>query len=125
VAKRKVDKEKLQLGQKARAGRMISELIRYVGNEKTEIADVYTDPDTCEKKIISKAEAMVRDMWKEALEGEDAKVRLENRKILINRIEGKPEDNQEETGKKKMSVPDRISDINRKKLNQMATYEKD
>ena len=121
VAKKpKENKKLLQLGQKARAGRLISEYIRAIGTEKTERVDVTIDVDTVEPQIISKAEAMVRDMWSKALKNDDAKEKLEYRKILIERIEGRPEANQEEGVKKKLSIPDRISDFNKDKLNEIA-----
>ena len=115
----KENKELQQLGSKKRAGRLVSSYLRAIGTEKTEIADVFTDPDTGKKKIISKAEALARDIWKQALENEDADLRLKYRKLVLDRVEGKP-GTEEELKDDDISLPDRISDINCKKLNAIA-----
>ncbi len=116
---KKENKQLLELGQKQRAGQLISGYLRAIGIEKTEIADVFTDPDTGKKKIISKAEALARDLWKQALENADADVKLKYRKLLLDRIEGKPGIDEEPKGKH-TTIPERISEINRDKLNAIA-----
>jgi hypothetical protein len=112
----KENKDLLERGQKHRAGRLISEYLRAVGQEKTEVATIFIDPDTGEKRIISKAEAMARDIWKKALESEDAKEKLEYRKIIIDRCDGKGEERDKDRG----NVPDRVSRMNKERINRMA-----
>jgi len=120
--KSKENEELLQLGQKARAGKLLSEYIRAIGDERTERVDVIVNADKVEPRIVSKAERMARDIWKEALEGTDDKIKLEYRKLVIDRIEGKVGTGLtgadiEHPGR---NVPDRVSDINRDRLNKLA-----
>jgi len=120
MAKKKENKDLLQLGSKQRAGHLISAYLRAVGTEKTELVDVAVGPDKCERRIVSKAEALARDIFKNAMEHNDEKMRLEYRKIVLDRIDGRPGDNQEDEKEKRGSVPDRISEINKSKLNRLA-----
>lgn len=122
MAKSKENKELLQLGQKQRAGRLLSEYIRAIGDDKTELVDVVTGPDSVERRIVSKAERMAREIWDEALDGEDNKLKFEYRKLVIDRIEGKVGTGLtgadiEHPGR---NVPDRVSDINKNRLNKLA-----
>ena len=116
------NKELLELGQKQRAGRLLSEYIRAIGDERTERVDVAIGVDKVEPRIVSKAEKMARDIWKEANEGTDDKLKLEYRKLIIDRIEGKTGTGLtgadiEHPGR---NVPDRVSDINRDRINKLA-----
>ena len=118
----KENKDLLEVGQKARAGRLFSEYLRAIGTERTEVATVFTDPDTGEKRIISKAEMLMRYVWSQALEEPDAKTRLEYIKFIIDRCEGKPSAAGDE-GMKRPGVPDKISQVNKNRLNQMVDGE--
>ena len=120
--KPKENKRLTELGSKQRAGRLLSEYIRAIGDEKTELVDVVISPDECERRIVSKAEALAREIWKEALENDDKKLQLEYRKLIIDRIEGRVGTGLtgadiEHPGQ---NVPDRVSDVNRDRLNRMA-----
>jgi len=115
----KENKKKLQQGSKNRAGRLLSGYLRSIAQEMTEVADVATGPDTVEHMIISKAEALARDMFEQAMNGADAKLKLEYRKLILDRIEGRAGD-KEDGGKQDRTVPDRISDLNRDRLNAAA-----
>ena len=112
--------EMREVGQKCRAERLVSEYIRAVGTEKTEITTVFSDPDTGEKRIISKAEALARDIWKLAMECEDAKLKLDYRKLLLDRVEGRPGAMEGEAVPKRRDVPDKVSKKGRDKLNRLA-----
>ena len=120
--KSKENKELLELGSKQRAGRLLSEYIRAIGDERVELVDVPVGPDKVEHRLVSRAEKMARDIWKEANEGTDDKLKLEYRKLVIDRIEGKVG-----TGLTGADIdhpgrnePDMVSDISRDRLNQMA-----
>jgi hypothetical protein len=113
------DKELLETGQKVRAGRMLSEYLRAIGAEKTEREIVFTDPDTGVPKIISKVEALARDIWRQAMGGEDEKIKIEYRKMLLDRIEGRPGTVGEENSSKRRDIPDKVSEKGKKKLNSL------
>jgi len=122
MAKSKENESMLELGQKQRAGRLLSEYIRAVGDEKTEVMDIAISPDEVKHKIVSKAEKLARDIWKEADSCSDAKLKLEYRKLIIDRIEGKVGTGLtgadiDHPGR---NVPDRVSDVNRDRLNKLA-----
>jgi hypothetical protein len=118
--KSKENKSLLELGTKQRAGQLISQYLRAIGTEMTELADVAIGPDKVERRIVSKAEALARDMFEKALQHENEKMRLEYRKIVLDRIDGRPGDNPTDEGGKRVSVPDRISEMNRDRLNKLA-----
>ena len=120
--KSKENKELLELGSKQRAGRLLSEYIRAIGDERVELVDVPVGPDKVEHRLVSRAEKMARDIWKEANEGTDDKLKLEYRKLIIDRIEGKTGTGLtgadiEHPGR---NVPDKVSDINKGRLNKLA-----
>jgi len=112
----KENKKLLQQGSKNRAGKLLSSYLRAIAQEMTEVVDVATGPDTVEHKIISKGEAMARDMFEQALNGADAKLKLEYRKLIFDRIEGRAGDTNKDA-KHERSVPDRISDLNKERIN--------
>lgn len=120
MAKSKENKQLLELGSKQRAGQLISSYLRAIGTEKTETATVFTDSDTGEVKIISKGEKLARDIWEQALKGADEKTKLEYRKLLLDRIEGRPDVGQVDEKQKRGSVPDRVSELNKTRLNDLA-----
>jgi hypothetical protein len=120
MSRSKENKELLELGSKRRSGQLLSEYIRAIGTETTELVDVVVDPDTKERRLVTKAEALARDIWKKALEEEDPKLQLDYRKLLYDRIEGKPSaGGKDEDEQKGMSVPDRVSKQNRDRLNKI------
>lgn len=121
VAKKsKENKPLLELGSKVRAGQLISQYLRAIGTEKTELCDVAIGPDKVEHRIVSKAEALARDIFRQALEGADDKTKLEYRKLVLDRIDGRPGDNPTDEKGKRGSVPDRVSELNRDRLNKLA-----
>lgn len=122
MAKSKENKKLLQQGSKNRAGRLLSGYLRAIAQEVTELVDVVISPDKVERRLVSKGEAMARDIFDKALkkDGEiDAKLQATYRGMLFDRIEGKAGDN-DRSIKRDVSVPDRISDINRERLNAAA-----
>lgn len=111
----------LELGKKHRSGTVLSNYIRAIATEKTERVDVIISADKVEKKLVSKAEAMARDIWKKALESPDSKEMLEYRKLILDRAEGKPNvHGSDEEKQKRASIPDKISEINKHRLNRYA-----
>ena len=116
----KENKNLMELGSKARAGHLLSNYLRAIADERTELADVVISPDKIERRLISKAEAIARDMFRLALPlgpgvevgPENAvgeKTRLEYRKLILERIDGKPgTEEQEKEGDK---IPEKISEI--------------
>jgi len=107
-------------GSKQRAGQLISSYLRAIGTEKTELVDVAVGPDKVEHRIVSKAEALARDMFEKALECDDEKLKLEYRKVVLDRIEGRPDVGQVDERQKRSSVPDRISEVNKNRINVLA-----
>jgi len=116
---KKENKPLIELGSKQRAGRLLSSYIRAILTEKTELVDVAVGPDEVKRKLVSKAEAIARDMVEEALRGSDAKTKLDYRKLVLDRAEGKP-GTEEELKDRDVSIPDKISEINKGKLNAIA-----
>jgi len=117
-----------ELGTKVRAGTLMSSLLRAIASEKTELVQ-YKVPGAKDgkmvTKLVSKAEAIVRDMIQIALPHKiadrediiDPKVRLDYRKIILDRIDGRAGEinaNDKEEGE---SIPDRVSRINKDYLN--------
>jgi len=125
----KENKQLIELGSKSRAGHLLSTYLRAIADEKTELADVVISPDKVERRLISKAEAIARDMFRLALPlgpgvevgPENAvgeKTRLEYRKLILERIDGKP--GTEEQEEERDRIPEKISEINRKRVNALA-----
>ena len=114
------------LGQKSRAGRLLSHHLRLIAQEATEMND--------EGELISKSESLARTMFKLALGSKevDAKsgeeiVTVPDRGMIAliwDRIEGKaaPTD---ATDDKKMTLPKKVSAENKKRLNSIALGEND
>jgi len=123
MAKRKSKENKpmLELGQKRRAGRLLSNYLRAIADERTEVADIAVGPDEVQHRVISKAEALARDMFYQAMTCADAKLKLEYRKLVLDRIDGRPGTEDVEEEKKKDGVPERISEINKNRANAIAS----
>jgi hypothetical protein len=122
------NKDLLQLGQKSRSGRLLSEYIRAIGCE----CDQVIQPDTpkgCEPampRMVSKAEALARHIWSKALphvddEGNRHEPDLSYIRIVLERAEGKAgvvAEEKQDTGRE--TVPERVSRMNVERLNRMA-----
>jgi len=115
----KENKQLRQVGEKVRNERLVSTYIRAIGNKKTEtfVADS-TEEDNPQPKLISKAEALARDIWDEALKCGDKKLRLEYRKLVLDRIEGRAGIGVEEQ-KERRPIPKQISERGKNRLNQI------
>jgi len=116
----KENKDLLELGSRKRAGMILSEYLRAIAQEMTEVADVVTGPDTVKHKIISKAERLARELWDKALTSADKKERLEYIKLVIERTDGKIGAVGDVADDRKETIPDKISEINRKRMNDLA-----
>lgn len=114
------------IGDKARAGRMLSEFLRRVAQEKTELTDGTALEDGV---LITKAEAMARNMFKIAL-GYDEVIAnqagvLITKKIkpsagmmalIFDRIEGRAAPTNLNDDKKR-TLPKKVSAENKKRIN--------
>jgi len=114
-----------ELGKKQRAGRALSEMLRAIGTEMTEVV-LDDGPTPGPPRIISKAEALARHIWKRALrhkddEGNTIEPDLDYVKIALDRIDGKPKAGEkEDPGTKGESLPDKISRMNTLRINDIA-----
>jgi len=128
MAKRKSEnKNLLELGSKQRAGRLLSEYIRAIG---TEVDQVVQDevPEGCAPgmpRMVSKAEALARHIWRKALphkddEGVKHEPDLNYVRIVLERAEGKPGTVEQEKEPSREAIPDRISRINAERLNRIS-----
>jgi hypothetical protein len=114
-----------EVGEKQRAGRALSELIRAIGQEQTEVV-LDDGPRPGPPRIISKAESMARFIWFKALphvgdDGVTYEPNIDYVKIILDRSDGKPgtpRQVDDDTGRE--SVPDRISRLNKERLNSLA-----
>ena len=117
-----------ELGSKARAGTLMSTLFRCIASEKTELMQFKVPGDDTGKmqtRLVSKAEAIVRDIIQKALPSSqeldvDAKVRLEYRKLILDRVDGRAGAVGEDTKSKGESVSKRVSRLNKDFLNDQA-----
>ena len=110
----------LERGQRVRAGLIISKYLRAILQEKTELVLIATGPDEVKQKLVSKGEKIARDMIKEAMESDDPKTKLEYRKLVIERADGKAGTVQEALEDDEKTIPERISQVNKDRLNRMA-----
>jgi hypothetical protein len=126
-----------ELGSKARAGTLMSTLFRAVASEATELIAVKV-PGRKDGKLqtllVSKAEAIVRDIVQQALpitakELEDmdmkeiavrTKEQLECRKLILDRVDGRAGAVGEDNKERGESVPNKISRMNKDFLNDQA-----
>ncbi len=119
-------------GTKARISPVVSQLFRAIGSEMTEMVCIKV-PDSktgaMETRLVSKAEAMVRDLYEQAMpislmdmDGMDSKTlilrgkgQVDARKlILAHTIDKNAKERSGET------VADKVSDLNKDRLNQLA-----
>ena len=125
------EKKLTELGAKSRAGTLMSSLFRAVASEKTELISTKV-PGSKDGKmqtlLVSKAEAIVRDIFETALPRKykddevpvDAKVQLECRKLVLDRVDGRAGTIGEDAGDRSVSIPDRISEASKGFLNTQA-----
>jgi hypothetical protein len=118
----KTIKDKLEAGNKKRAGHLISSFIRSVAQEKVAGEDT----------VITRAEALARLLWDMAL-GRSKVVDMETGKItteysspdkhamdvIIDRMEGRVGSFEDEK-KKSESIPDKISRKNKNRINKLS-----
>lgn len=120
-------KKLTELGTKARAGTLMSTLFRAIASEKTELMQFKVPGDNTEKmetRLVSKAEAIVRDIIQKALPDSgdivDPKVQMEYRKLILDRVDGRAGAVGEDTKGHGESVPNKISRMNKEFLNAQA-----
>ncbi len=112
------------IGDKAHAGRLLSEFLRRIAQEKTEfVKGPYGDA------MVSKAESMTRTMFKIALGYEEEDVKTGKIKVvkpsagmialIFDRMEGRaaPTNLNED---KKRTLPKKVSEENKKVINDLA-----
>lgn len=123
------EKKLTELGARCRAGQLMSSLFRAVASEKTELMNVKvpgSEDGKMQVLLVSKAEAIVRDIVekslpvKDELDLVDAKVRLEYRKLVLDRVDGRAGTIGEDESRKGVSIPDRISEASKGFLNAQA-----
>lgn len=136
----KRNKNILDFGSKARAGTILSSLFRAIGSEVTELVlmKVPGESGRLEPRLVSKAEAIVRDCFEKAIprksytesriddNGEmtevevaaDPKTQLEYRKLIFDRMGGKA--GSKDKGPQENSIADKISELSKNKLNKFA-----
>jgi len=112
------------IGDKARAGRMLSEFLRRVAQEKTELVTV-----DGEDIMVTKAEAMARGMFKIALGYEEFDPKKQKTTVhkpsagmmalIFDRMEGRAAPSNEGE-RSKRTLPKKVSAENKKRLNNMA-----
>ena len=122
--KKKEPKKNSLIGDKIRAGTLLSTHLRKIAQEKTEFID---GPDG--DQMGSKAEALARLMWKMALGYEettdDGKITIHfpDRgmvQLIWDRMEGRAAPVNENLIKKR-ALPKKVSDENKKRMNELAT----
>ena len=129
-----MNEETNEHGLKTAAGMMLSKHLRQVGLEKTECSDM--DPESGNPRMMTKAEALARAIWKLAL-GFKEEVRSTNAKgqtkltikvhepnatfvaMLLDRIEGKVATDKDSAAKKQ-PISSKVDDQAKKRLNAMA-----
>lgn len=119
MPKEKENKQLQQIGQKIRSERLVSTYIRAIGDERTEtFVPDSSQTDDPQPRLVSKAERLAREIWNEALESTDKKLKLEYRKLVLDRIEGRVSVGAEEL-RERGPIPDKISERGKNRLNQM------
>ena len=126
----KENKDLLELGSKQRAGRLLSEYIRAIGCEIDQVVQEDV-PQGCAPgmpKLVSKAEALVRYIWRRALPWtDDAGVRhepsLEYIRIVLERAEGRAGVAEREKADTRETVPEKVSRLGVERLNRLAEGE--
>ena len=134
---KKREKSLTELGVKSRTGILMCRLFRAVASEKTELISTKVPGSKNGKMqtlLVSKAEAIVRDIVQKALpsksgteisdEGKmvavDPKVQMEYRKMVLDRVDGRAGTVGEDVDDKGTTIPDRISEASKGFLNAQA-----
>jgi len=117
----------------AKADELLNSFLREIAEEETEVVK---DPDTGEDRMATKAEALVRLMWKMALGYKEETFVGDIRKTIVyppnktminriyERIEGKvPNTLEKDPRKKRLSVSERMAEETKKRLNSIVTSE--
>lgn len=107
-----------ELGDIARSGQLVAGYLRVIGCEKDVIVSIGGDN---KPKLVSKAEALARDIWDKALNLNivgDETLRFKYRELLMNRAEGRP-GFVGESNPQLQQIPEKISETNKKRLNAM------
>ncbi len=121
------DKDLLQLGQKSRAGALLSGYLRAIGTEATEVYQIPV-PKGCKPgmpQMMSKAERLARHIWEKALprkddEGVEHEPDIRYVQIVLDRIEGKAGTVEQEKESGRESVPDRVARMSVDRINAIA-----
>ena len=121
------NKDLLQLGQKTRAGQLLSGYLRAIGTEIDQVI-IEDVPEGCPPgmpRLVSKAEALARHIWKRALpsrsdDGTEHEPDLNYVRIVLERVEGKAGTMETEKGDSRESVPDKVSRLGVDRLNRIA-----
>lgn len=133
MAKKKSGENKglQELGRKSRSGQVLSQYIRAMASEKTELI---IDPDTGKSKVVSKGEALARKVWLTALGyvfdpdtetyRETGELHLEWVKVLLDRSEGRVAAGSDDPNDKRVTAAERVSDVNKSRLNALTGREK-
>ena len=133
--RKKSKKQKTLLGDKQRAGTILSSHLRKIAQEETEFLK---DPEG--DRMVTKAEALAELMWKMALgytetvvkAGKDGTVagaeivHAPDRgmiQLIWDRVEGRAVPVNEGLGKRR-ALPKKVSDANKERLNRMAKKDK-
>lgn len=113
------------IGDKSRAGRLLSEYLRRIAQEETEFLKL---PDG--DRIGTKAESLARLMWKMALgfttidkKTEKEIIHFPDRGMIAliwDRMEGRATPVNDNLGKRR-ALPKKVSDENKKRMNELAT----
>lgn len=109
-------------GRKSKAGKLLSRFLETIAEEKTELVK---DPKTGEDRIATKAEALARMIWRDALgwterdtKNEIDIVHLPNQNriaTVFNRIEGKAPVAGEDTADK-LTAADRVTEVGKSRI---------
>ncbi len=117
----------LQLGQKSRAGHLLSGYLRAIGTETDQVV-IEDTPEGCPPglpRIVSKAEALARFIWRKALphkddEGKQHEPDIRYVHIVLERVEGKAGviDADKDAGRE--TIPEKVSRLGVERLNRIA-----
>jgi len=122
--------ESSEHGKKVKAGKLLSQFLREISQEKTEMVK---DPETGEDRMGTKAEALVRNMWKMALGYTEQRVVGDDLKDfsfspdkgmmsrIFDRIEGKVPMTAT-IDKQKATAAERLTKENTKRLNKVGGF---
>ncbi len=114
-------------GIRTRAGKLLSAFIRQIAEEETE---ALIDSDVSEDRMVTKAEALARLIWRKALgykevqivKGEAVDIKYAPDKgcmaLIFDRMEGKAPASLDE-GDEKLTVAERVSEQGKKRINEV------